>query len=253
MLAPPSTRAAINRNESLLSIVRTKAKLQHFRQRKRDWGLKRALHWELMHAMSLIGFRLNYVNVGSNMKEILGEARPTAPTGYETRVVGLAEMLPHAGRVPDLSQAFLEEAFARGDVCTANFFDNQLVGFSFSSFTRARATDQLDVLVPAGFRYGYKSWTHPEHRRANLSRMRGYTRRQTLPSDRMQRSISYVETHNYPSLLHSYRHPRERSLRMGFCGWITVFGRQIPFNSRRAKWIGFEIVRRDDHRRRQYV
>lgn len=65
--------------------------------------------------------------------------------------------------------------------------------------------------------------------------------------------ISMAETHNYPSLLHGYRHPRLRGLRMGFCGWITVFGRQIPFNSRRARWIGFEFVRREDHRRRQYV
>ncbi len=40
---------------------------------------------------------------------------------------------------------------------------------------------------------------------------------------------------------------------MGLCGWITLFGRQIPFNTRRAKWIGFELVRKEDHRRRQYI
>jgi hypothetical protein len=40
---------------------------------------------------------------------------------------------------------------------------------------------------------------------------------------------------------------------MGFCGWITIFGRQIPFTSRRARWVGFELVRNDDNRRRQYV
>ena len=82
---------------------------------------------------------------------------------------------------PDLSRAFLETAFGRGDRCTANFFHGRLVGYSFNAYVRARVNDQLDVLVPPGFRYGYKSWTHSEHRRANLSRMRGYVRRKTLP------------------------------------------------------------------------
>jgi hypothetical protein len=67
------------------------------------------------------------------------------------------------------------------------------------------------------------------------------------------RMISYPETHNYPSLLHGSRHPGLRSPRMGFCGWITVFGQQIPFNSRRARWIRIEFVRREDQRCRQYV
>ena len=40
---------------------------------------------------------------------------------------------------------------------------------------------------------------------------------------------------------------------MGFCGSMTRLGREIPFNSRRARWIGFEIVRKDDPGVRQYV
>jgi len=228
-------------------------KLDNFRARKRDWGWRRALHWELMHGLSLLGLRIHYVIVGSDMREILGEEMPAVALGYDTRVVGYGELLPYVSQVPDLSGEFLEAAFARGDVCTANYYGGALVGFSFSSYTRARVTNQLDVLIPEGFRYGFKSWTHTDHRRANLRRMRGYVRRRTLRSDHEQRSISYVETHNYASLLHGYRHPRLRSLRMGFCGWFTVFGRQIPFSTRRARWVGFEFVRREDSRRRQYV
>jgi hypothetical protein len=107
--------------------------------------------------------------------------------------------------------------------------------------------------VPAGFRYGYKGWTHPDHRRQNLSRMRGFVRRSCVAKDHQVRTISYIETHNYASLLHSYRSPTLRSIRMGFAGWITLFGRKIPFNSRHARWVGFEFVRKHDPGRRQYV
>jgi hypothetical protein len=225
-----------------------------FHKRRADWGLRRTLYWYLMHTLAKAGIRLHYVRVGADMREILRiEERPQVPDGYDTRVVGLEEMLPHAGAVPDLDREFLEASFARGDRCTANFFNGELVGFSFGTHQRARATPQLDVLVPSGFRYGYKAWTHPAHRQRNLSRIRGYVRRQSAKSMHEERSISYIETHNYPSLLHSYRHPRDRGLAMGLCGWITLFGRQIPFNSRRAKWIGFEVVRKNDSGRRQYV
>ena len=215
--------------------------------------MKRALHFQLMQLLARLGVRVHYVNVGADLKEIVGEEMPPCPKGYETRVVTLEDLMQHAGRVAGLTAEFLEQAFERGDICVANFLGDDLVGFSFSSFTRVRVTAQIDAIVPAGFRYGYKAWTHPGHRKANLSKMRGYVRRKCLPRMHEQRSIHYIETHNYPSLLHGYRHPRERALRMGFSGWVTVFGRQIPFNTRRARWIGFEFVRNHDHRRRQYV
>ena len=228
-------------------------KFTNFKTRRRDWGVKRALYWELMHALSKIGVRLHYVRVLAGMLEIEGEEKPEVPPGYEARMVALAEMLPYADSTFGLSRDYLHTAFQRGDRCTANFYHGELVGYSFNAYARARASEQLDVLVPGGFRYSYKAWTHPDHRRVNLSRIRAYTRRAMLPHDHNQRAISFVETHNYPSLLHGYRHPRLRGLPMGFCGWITIFGRQIPFTSRRARWIGFELVRNDDDRRRQYV
>lgn len=227
-------------------------KAAKFATRKRDWGLKRALHWEMMNALVKLGVRVHYVNVEGNVREILGEESPEVPPGYETRYAGHDEMLPYVG-TEGLDQAFLNTAFGRGDVCIANFLGRDLVGFAFVSFTRARVTEQLDMLVPDGFQYVYKGWTHIDHRRAKLAFARIYLRHKLLLADHGQRSISFVETHNYSSLLRGYTHPRERKLRMGFCGWITLFGRQIPFNSRRARWVGFEIVRKDHDGRRQYV
>ncbi len=234
-------------------MVSFSAWLASIRNRCDEWGLRRSLYWYLMNRLAKLGIRLHYVRVGSDMRGILGEEMPDVPVGYETRVVGLAKLLPFVDVVQDLDREFLEAAFARGDTCTANFYNGDLVGYSFSTRARARATKQLDVLVPEGFRYGYKSWTHADHRRHQLARMRGFVRRRDLKPPHEERSISYIETHNYPSLLHSYRHPRERSLAMGFCGWLTLFGRQFPYNSRHAKWVGFEMVRKGDDGQRQYV
>ena len=207
-----------------------------------------------MHLLArAFGVRLHYVRVGANRKHPTEEVCPETPPGYFTRVVQLVDLLPYVDEVPDLSRDHLEAVFARGDECVANFYGGDLVGFSFNSRKRTRVTDQVDALIPEGFRYGYKSWTHPDHRRRNLGRMRGFVKRRDLARPFQERNVSYVETHNYPSLLHGYRHPRERQLAMGFVGWITVFGRQIPFTSPRAKWLGFEFVGRNDVRIRQYA
>jgi hypothetical protein len=228
-------------------------KWNNFRHRQRSWGLQRALHWEVMNFVAKLGVHVHYVIVETNLREIHGEERPLVPPGIDTRFVGTDELLPYIDRVPDLDRGFLDSVFARGDVCIANFHGDELVGFAFISFTRARASAQLDVLVPDGFQYVYKGWTHPDYRRSNLTAARIYLRHQLLRQNHSLRGISYVETHNYASLLHRYRHPRERSLSMGLCGWFTLFGRQIPWNSRTAKWIGFELVRKEDLGRRQYV
>jgi hypothetical protein len=224
-----------------------------FAQIRGDWGLRRALHWRLMSVLRRFGLRLYYVHVESNLGEVRGDPEPVVPAGIVTRVVAIEALAQYAGRVDDLDHEFLKQAIARDDLCVANFAGDELVGYAFVSFTRAPVNDQLDVLVPRGFQYIYKGWTHPDYRRANLTKARQHVRRKSLLAERAPRGIRYIETHNYASLLHGYRAPADRDLPMGFCGSLTILGREIPFNSRRAKWIGFEMVRKTDTRARQYV
>jgi len=208
------------------------------------WGLRRALYWQIMHALKVIvGFNIHYVKVGSGMRNVYEDVVPVFPEGYEVRMVGLEDLLPYSETEPDLSPEFLKQVFRRGDVCVASFYDTDLVGFSFQSGSRAPVTGQLDILVPERFLYIYKTWVRSDHRRKNLSQVQGYVRRQSRLEEDSTWGIWYVETHNYPSLLHSYLHPRERRLSAGFIGWITVFGREIPFRSPRAKWLGVELVK----------
>lgn len=229
-------------------------KLREFRRRLDEWGPGRALHWEAMNALArLFGARVHYVIVGSGSGRVGRMTRPTIPAGYEVRMVWLDDLLPFVDTVSDLSEAFLRDAFGRGDVCVASFFHGALVGCSFQSGGRSKVTEQLDILVPEGFRYTYKTWIHADHRRRNLSQMQGYVRHHARSGESRDRGIWYVETHNYASLLHSYRHPNERSLGMGLIGWFSFFGRQVPFRTRAASWLGVELVRKDDARPRQFI
>ncbi len=230
------------------------SKIQAFRNRKKLWGLKRCLYWELMHALrSLFGFRIHYLSIGNSIDDIYRANLPVDNAGYETRMVKIAELLPFANLVPDLDECFLQKARDNNDTCVANFYEGALVGFGFNSTRRTIVTSQIDLLVPEGFRYGYKGWTHPDHRRSNLGKLRARVRGENEIHPYHERPIWYIETHNYASLLHSHQPPRERNLRVGLIGWFSFFGRQIPFNSRNAKRYGIEMVRKEDSGDRQYV
>ncbi len=224
-----------------------------FRRRLDELGPRRAAYWYLMNALArFAGLHVHRLSIDSGFRELRYATPPRTPPGYETRFVAAAELQSYVGRTP-LTAAFVERAIEQGYECVANFHRGEMVGYSFSSRTRAPVTDQLDIIVPTGFRYGFKTWTHPDHRRRHLGEARIYTRFKRGGDPYGERSIGYVETHNYPSLLHRYRHPRERRIPMGYVGWVTVFGRQIPFNSRTARWLGALFVRKEDRRVRLYT
>ena len=215
-----------------------------------DWGLLRTLYWYFMTLVQQVFcFRIHHVFINPRLSgKVVIPLRP----GYAHRDVSPAELIPYAAGSDELGEELdsklLNEFSERGDVCVASFFGEELVGFSFSSTTRAPVTPQLEVIVPPGFRYGYKSWTHPDHRRKKLSLGRTETKR-----SRELISIYYIETHNYPSLLRPYRHPSSRRVHMGYVGWIEFLGRDYPFASRRAKWVGCEFVRRSSTFKRLYT
>jgi len=221
--------------------------LANLRRRAAEWGWRRALYWQLMHALAGIGFRIHYVTIGADRPtlRLIYRRRLEVPEGYSVRWGTREDFLPLADDPSaGIDGEFLEQAFGRGDECCVVLFGEQIVNYSFWTRSWARVTDQLRVVVPRGFRYVYKDWTHPDHRRRRLSSLNAYYRNLNREAPFEERSISYVETHNYPSLLNTYRHPSERGIRCGLVGWITLFGRQIPFSSRHARWINFEFSRR---------
>ena len=225
-----------------------------FNSHKQEWGMRRAMYWSLMNLVQRkLGLHLHYVTYRSGIRDVLQPEAPETPEGYETRMVRPDDLLTHTDTVPNLNVDVVEAAHSHRDECVANFYDGQLVGWAFNARSRTPVTDQLDALVPEGFRYSYYTWTHPDHRQKHLSSMRLHILRQARRGRQLERSISWVETHNYPSLLRRYRGPQERRITMGYVGWIDLFGHEFPFNSRRAKWIGFLLVRKEDQRVRKYT
>ena len=213
-----------------------------FAWRIENWGYGRTLHWALMRLMNrLTGLRIHYVLVTMNPDE----REPTPmPDGYTARIISIADLRPHAVDNEELDAEFLDLAEERGDVCFANFCGDELVGFSFETLERARATMQLDVLIPQGFSYGYKGWTHPDHRLKGLNLIRGDVSRER--SNRPP-SVFYIETTNYASLLRRYRSPSQSPTASGLLRLVFPVRQRDPLYHAQSAldWAGARAHGRD--------
>lgn len=187
-----------------------------------------------------IGFRLYRVQIS----EELPIEMPDLPPEYETRVVGLPDILAWCDKPGYFTRDFLEEAFAAGHIATCNFYRGGLVGYSFNALDRARVTPQIDAIIGPQYRYAYAAWTHPDHRRKHLGEARRFVRRQCAPRPASLRGIAYIETDNFPSLANATRNGRH-PVRVGYCGHVTWRGKDYPFTGRVAKRFGFRLVRRE--------
>jgi len=210
----------------------------------REFGLGRGLHVYLMRALKrAFGLHLFLVELGDDRQDL---APPRLPDGYTTRAAAPAELLGWADRADyGLSRNFLEQAHARGHRVVANFCRGELVGYGFVARERARVTDQIEVVVADRLVYRYKAWTHPDHRRMHLSYARGRVNRTQFPLQPGQRTVSYVETHNYASRLHS---PELQPEAVGYCGFVRIAGRELPFTLAGPKRAGFRLARIPRHR-----
>lgn len=215
------------------------------------WGTARALNFILGNLLNRLGISINYVFVGADDGLPKTEA-PEIPTGYETRLGTYQDFVDFESQEYGYNLKQVERYFANGDRCAVTFYNGTMVGYRFNTDVEAGVTDQLSVSIPDGFTYAFKAWVHAEHRRKNLDARAVWTIAQSRPANCRERHIWYIATHNYPSLLHGYINPKARSLRVGLVGWITVFGKQLPFASRGAKWLGFEF-QRDGRVPRQYI
>ena len=206
--------------------------------RYRELGLARALYAVVMRRLARLGFHLFLVELGDDDPEV---AMPQLEPGYTTRASTPEELLPWVAADNGLSEDFLRAAIDRGDRCVANFFEGGLVGYGFVAKVRAPVTDQLEVVVDDRLIYRYKGWTHPDHRRKHLSHARGRLNMRLFPLTDGRRMVSYVTTHNFASKLkHADLHP----VRLGYCGFVTLFGREYPFTHRVPRRFGFRLERR---------
>ena len=229
-----------------------RAKTRRFLDHRRKLGTVRAANVVLGGILNRLGVSINYVYVGPAEKDPLKAGPPEVPLGYETRAGTLQDFVHFAEQGHDYDLFAIERQLAYGDLCAVTVFEGELVGYRFVTTARAPVTEQLFTVIPDGFRYAYKAWIHADHRRKNLDSKAVWVLKQMEPAGHRQRNIWDVACNNYASLLHGYVNPRYRSMRVGVVGWVTLFGKQWPFASRGAKWVGFDF-RRDGANERQYL
>ncbi|MEM1433075.1 MAG: hypothetical protein AAGG11_03395 [Pseudomonadota bacterium] len=162
------------------------------------------------------------------------------PEDYQVRILEPDEL--HAAAVNtelEMTPAFLEEAIAGGHWCIGAYHDGELVSYAWRSVTDAPGSDDFRIRLHQKLRYGYKSLTLPDHRGRHLqSYLSCCCDQYSLPRG-YERSISYVETHNYPSLTGDWRRGNQIS---GLIAWMDKGPIRWSWTSPRARRLGLELV-----------
>jgi hypothetical protein len=205
----------------------------------RDFGFARTVYAVVMRFFERLGFHLFTVQLGDDNPK---REMPELPPGYTVEKAMPEDLMNWAEPKYGLSRPFLEESASNGDRCVLNLFHDALVGYGFVATARARATDQLDVVIDNNLVYRYKGWTHPDHRRKHLSLARGSLNKTLFPLGEGRRTVSFVVTHNFKSKLH---HRALKPKRIGLCGYLHLFGREYPFTLPGPRRHGFRLARRN--------
>src|SRR5882672_4713500 len=214
------------------------AKVARLRADAQRWGwtrvaLARLAQWLRNHA----GLRFYRVNLRPLDRR---PPAPDLPRGVRVCRVP-AETLLRAARDPglELDGAFTREALARGDLCFGALVGGRLVSYAWRSLGDAPARDGMWVRVAPPCHYAYKAFTLPGWRGKRLHIA------VSLASDEHFRArgddaaeVGFNEVTNYAICAAADYLGRRR---IGYAGYLTWFGRRIPFRTRPLGKIGFEF------------
>jgi hypothetical protein len=214
------------------------AKIARLRADARRWGwtrvvLARLAQWLRDHA----GMHFYRVNLRPLDRR---PPAPKLPRGIRVCRVP-AETLMRAAQDPglELDAGFVREALARGDRCFGALQGERLLSYAWRSLGDAPARDGMWVRVAPPCHYAYKAFTLPEWRGKRLHIA------VSLASDEHfralgdgQAEVGFNEVTNYAiGAAADYLGRR----RIGYAGYLTWFGRRIPFRTRPLAKIGFEF------------
>ena len=228
------------------TVVKIRRSTDAFKERL-HWGWRRLIAFYFFTLLERwLGLHVYRLWVGGGMVTTWHEQLPKkVPDEYPTRRLEPQDLIPYACEENKLTLAFLTDAQARGDSATVVFHEDSIVSYAFRSDSRTPFEHGLELLIPPGFSYAYKSWTHPDHRRRGLTKYRSkvdwdYQRVNGGP----RRGVWYIKFHNYPSLLTDvYEPPHQRPIYVGLLFVLKIFKRTVYFNSRHVKWFGSVLVR----------
>lgn len=161
--------------------------------------------------------------------------------GYVTRTVDCETF--HAKLGAELAGVDYRWAFARGDLCTATLFEEEIVAYNFTSRLPTRVCDGVTFSFPSDFVYSFASLTASSHRGNQLARECWQVAREAraqaagfdLPC------VWYIALDNLESRKASAAFPNH-TLR-GYSGYVRVFNRCLCFRSAgcRKLGVGFRV------------
>ena len=174
------------------------------------------------------------------VRDLREEKLKAPPEGFEAKFVDKGELLECCSDPSlDLSAQFVESAFERGDVCTGMFYNGRLIAYMWRSTSIAPHTKYIDVETRKPYRYGYKSLTLKEYRGRHIPEYLAPVSSQYFIERGYPYSIGFVETQNCASRRSELR---RGSYKVGYAGYISLFGVRITFRTTGVREKGFRFV-----------
>ena len=145
----------------------------------------------------------------------------------------------HQNLHKDLSNVDYQWAFARGDVCVANFDAGTIVGYSFTSSLPTRVIEEVEFFFPEWCSYIFADVTTVPYRGLRLAKDRWLVRRDANRKKHVEppRGVYYIDVANSASLK-SDKSDGIEAIRLGYCLYIRWRGRIYCWNSRGARRFG---------------
>jgi hypothetical protein len=144
----------------------------------------------------------------------------------------------------DLSLDFVRDALARGDMAFGAFDGDDLVGYTWRTFTAAPDGGGLWARVSRPYQYSYKAFTRPSWRGKRVHVAITFFADAYLLGRGYAFEVGYMEINNFASIGVANFLGRRR---IGYAGYVKAFGCRIPFRTPAVQKIGFELfeLRRD--------
>lgn len=174
--------------------------LMHYRESVKQYGLPTTLY-EIAYRAAHRAAGVTVLNAVVVTMETVDKSFLADPKRRTGRFFGAAE-LTEAAKNPeyDLTEAFIDKAFSRGDRCFAFAEDGVLTSYGWYSTRPTEAGPGLVLHFDPAYAYMYKGFTLPRFRGHRLhaigmaSALEAYTR------EGSKGLVSYVESSNFASL-----------------------------------------------------
>jgi hypothetical protein len=212
-------------------------KIDNLRADAERWGWTRSLLVRLMSRLQRhAGLHVYRVGVRPLVRQ---RPEPNLPRGITLRVAQPEDLLGAAAD-PELEMPadFVRAALHRGDMAFGAFEGDRLVGYSWRTFSAAPDVDGLWIRVDRPYFCGYRAFTRPSHRGRRIHAAIALFSDGHLLERGYAAEVGFVAITNLASLAVARFLGRQR---IGYAGYLKLFGRCIRFRTPAVRKIGAEL------------